>query len=151
MAELDPYRVLIRPVGPLTSEKVYNLSQQMPPGDLEALRATITERRAALRADIEKDETLTKEEKRLKLKKDLRKAQHQSRAARREFNQNQNKIVFMVRIDATKPEIKRAVEAIYKVKVVQVNTLHTKRGKRAIVKLSPKDPAQEIYGRLGQM
>ena len=58
---------------------------------------------------------------------------------------------FKVSSNANKTEIKRAVESIYKVSVIGVNTLYTKKGKRAIVKLSDKDSAQEIYGRLGQM
>ena len=47
-----------------------------------------------------------------------------------------NKVVFRVRKDATKPQIKEAVERLYDVKVVTVNTLVTKgkvkmfRGKR---------------------
>jgi large subunit ribosomal protein L23 len=38
----------------------------------------------------------------------------------------QNKVVFKVAIDATKPEIKDAVEALFKVKVEAVNTLRVK-------------------------
>ncbi len=47
-----------------------------------------------------------------------------------------NKVVFRVRSDATKPQIKEAVERLFDVKVVGVNTLVTKgkvkffRGKR---------------------
>ena len=47
-----------------------------------------------------------------------------------------NKVVFRVRKDATKPQIKEAVERLFDVKVVSVNTLLTKgkvkmfRGKR---------------------
>jgi large subunit ribosomal protein L23 len=47
-----------------------------------------------------------------------------------------NKVVFRVRKDATKPQIKEAVERLFDVKVVSVNTLVTKgkvkmfRGKR---------------------
>jgi large subunit ribosomal protein L23 len=47
-----------------------------------------------------------------------------------------NQVVFRVARDATKPEIKRAVEALFKVKVKSVNTIKTKgklkawRGKR---------------------
>ena len=47
-----------------------------------------------------------------------------------------NKVVFRVRKDATKPQIKEAVERLFDVKVVAVNTLVTKgkvkmfRGKR---------------------
>ena len=37
-----------------------------------------------------------------------------------------NQVTFKVRIDATKPEIKAAVEEIFKVKVKQVNTLRVK-------------------------
>jgi len=66
-------------------------------------------------------------------------------------NANQNKVVFDVRPTASKPEIKRAIEQVYDVKVVRVNTLHTKRGKRAIIKLSEADNAEDIYTRLGQM
>ena len=48
----------------------------------------------------------------------------------------QNKVVFRVRPDATKPQIKEAVERLFDVKVKSVNTLVTKgkvkmfRGKR---------------------
>ncbi|HEX5931611.1 MAG TPA: 50S ribosomal protein L23 [Methyloceanibacter sp.] len=39
-----------------------------------------------------------------------------------------NQVVFKVRRDATKPEIKAAVETLFKVKVLSVNTL-TRKGK----------------------
>ena len=42
-----------------------------------------------------------------------------------------NKVVFRVRPDATKPQIKEAVEKLFEVKVVSVNTLVTK-GKRKV-------------------
>jgi large subunit ribosomal protein L23 len=54
-----------------------------------------------------------------------------------------NKVVFRVRKDATKPQIKEAVERLFDVKVVAVNTLLTKgkvkmfrgtRGQRSDVK-----------------
>ncbi len=38
----------------------------------------------------------------------------------------QNKVVFKVPLTATKPEIKVAVEALFKVKVMAVNTVTTK-------------------------
>ena len=47
-----------------------------------------------------------------------------------------NQVVFRVARDATKPEIKKAVETLFKVKVKAVNTINTKgklkawRGKR---------------------
>jgi large subunit ribosomal protein L23 len=55
----------------------------------------------------------------------------------------QNKVVFRVRSDATKPQIKEAVEKLFDVKVKSVNTLVTKgkvklfrgvRGQRSDVK-----------------
>ena len=55
----------------------------------------------------------------------------------------QNKVVFRVRPDATKPQIKEAVERLFDVKVTAVNTLVTKgkvkmfrgrRGQRSDVK-----------------
>ena len=55
----------------------------------------------------------------------------------------QNKVVFRVRHDATKPQIKEAVEKLFDVKVKSVNTLVTKgkvkmfrgtRGQRSDVK-----------------
>jgi len=55
----------------------------------------------------------------------------------------QNKVVFKVRPDATKPQIKEAVERLFDVKVKSVNTLVTKgkvkmfrgtRGQRSDVK-----------------
>lgn len=42
-----------------------------------------------------------------------------------------NQVVFKVRRDATKPEIKAAVEELFKVKVLSVNTL-TRKGKTKI-------------------
>ncbi len=42
-----------------------------------------------------------------------------------------NQVVFKVRRDATKPEIKAAVEQLFKVKVVSVNTL-TRKGKNKV-------------------
>ena len=38
----------------------------------------------------------------------------------------QNQVVFRVRGDATKPEIKKAVEGLFNVKVTAVNTLNVK-------------------------
>jgi large subunit ribosomal protein L23 len=42
------------------------------------------------------------------------------------FVNEMNQIVFRVAIDASKPEIKAAVEGLYKVKVAAVNTVLTK-------------------------
>ncbi|OUM95054.1 MAG: 50S ribosomal protein L23 [Thermobacillus sp. ZCTH02-B1] len=67
--------------------------------------------------------------------------------------------VFEVDIKATKPEIKRAVEQIFKVKVVKVNTMrvpakpkrygryegYTSEWKKAIVQLSPDSKELEFF------
>ncbi len=42
------------------------------------------------------------------------------------MNQEENKVTFIVSMDATKPEIKAAVEGIFNVKVKAVNTIKTK-------------------------
>lgn len=42
-----------------------------------------------------------------------------------------NQVVFKVRLDATKPQIKTAVETLFGVKVVAVNTL-TRKGKTKV-------------------
>lgn len=63
--------------------------------------------------------------------------------------EKENKLVFIVRRDANKMEIKQAVEKIFGVKVESVNTMITRYGKKAIVKLSKEHSAQEIGMRLG--
>jgi len=61
-----------------------------------------------------------------------------------------NTLTFIVRRDATKPEIKHAVEKLYDVKVVKVNTLITSKGeKKAYVKLAPEYKATDIASRIG--
>ncbi len=42
------------------------------------------------------------------------------------MNQDESKLTFVVPLDASKPEIKLAIETIYKVDVVKVNTILTK-------------------------
>jgi large subunit ribosomal protein L23 len=64
--------------------------------------------------------------------------------------EEQNVLTFIVRKDATKHHIKRAVEELFGVKVVKVRTLVTPRGeKKAYVKLAPEYNASEIATRLG--
>jgi large subunit ribosomal protein L23 len=61
-----------------------------------------------------------------------------------------NKLQFIVDIDATKPEITEAVESRYDVSVAKLNTQITARGrKKAVVSLSADDDAQEIASRIG--
>lgn len=47
-----------------------------------------------------------------------------------------NKVVFKVRLDATKIEIKNAVEKLFEVKVTRVNTL-TRKGKNKVFRGRP--------------
>jgi large subunit ribosomal protein L23 len=63
-----------------------------------------------------------------------------------------NKLIFVVDIKTTKTEIKTAVEEIFKVKVLKVNTAITSEGKKkAYVKLSPETPAIDIATQMGIM
>ena len=62
----------------------------------------------------------------------------------------QNKLQFIVDIDATKPEIRDAVEERYDVAVDNVNTQITMKGnKKATVTLGEDDDAQEVASRIG--
>ncbi len=63
----------------------------------------------------------------------------------------ENKLVFVVDIRAGKPDIKKAVEELFKAKVVSVNTLITRGQKRAYVRFSPETPAIDIATNLGLM
>lgn len=64
--------------------------------------------------------------------------------------EDQNKLVFIVDRRANKNQIKQAVEQLYKVKVMQINTLITPRGdKKALVKLHPNNSAADLAIKLG--
>ncbi|NJE61636.1 50S ribosomal protein L23 [Thermococcus sp. 21S7] len=64
--------------------------------------------------------------------------------------ENENKLTFIVDKRATKADIKRAVEAMFEVKVEKVNTLITMKGeKKAYVKLKPEYSASEVAARIG--
>jgi large subunit ribosomal protein L23 len=61
-----------------------------------------------------------------------------------------NTLTFIVRRDANKHDIKRAVERLYGVKVEKVNTLITPKGeKKAYVKLSKEYKAPDVAAKLG--
>ncbi|MDR5673287.1 Ribosomal protein L23 [Halalkaliarchaeum sp. AArc-CO] len=62
----------------------------------------------------------------------------------------ENKLQFVVDIDAAKPEIRDAIEAQFEVRIVDVNTQITPQGrKKATVTLSEDDDATEIASRIG--
>jgi len=62
----------------------------------------------------------------------------------------ENKLQFLVDIDATKEQIRNEIERLYDVTVIDVRTMMTTKGrKKAIVTLSPEDSAEEVASRLG--
>jgi len=60
-----------------------------------------------------------------------------------------NRIEFVVRREATKPQIKEAFEKQFEVKVARVWTFIREDGKHAIIKLRPEYSAEEIGMRIG--
>jgi large subunit ribosomal protein L23 len=62
----------------------------------------------------------------------------------------QNKLQFVVALDATKPEIAEAIEEQFDVTIEDVTTMVTAQGtKKATVRLSEGDDAQEVASRIG--
>ena len=68
---------------------------------------------------------------------------------REDLTINSNKLVFIVYPRANKKDIKWAVEKLFNVKVVSVNTMHSLRGKKAIVRLAKGFSAEEVGSRVG--
>ncbi|MEM2299826.1 MAG: 50S ribosomal protein L23 [Candidatus Hadarchaeales archaeon] len=63
--------------------------------------------------------------------------------------ESENKLVFVVADDANKIDVKRAVEALYQVKVVKVNILRSPKGEKlAYVKLAPEYSAIDLATKL---
>ena len=69
----------------------------------------------------------------------------------RTFDQiaRENKLCFMVDNSATKTQIANAIQALYEVKVRDVNTLRSIGGKKAFVRLVPDDSATDLATKLG--
>ena len=65
------------------------------------------------------------------------------------FMENQNALMFVVRDDSTKEQVKRAFEKLFEVKVEEVNIRNTRSGKQAIIKLTKDFKAEEIGMRIG--
>ena len=64
----------------------------------------------------------------------------------------ENKLIFVVNKKATKSDIKKAVESMFKVKVTNVNTyISNKDVKKAYVKLAFDTPAIDIATQMGLM
>ena len=67
-----------------------------------------------------------------------------------EIVEKENRLTFIVNRSATKGQIREAIETLYEVKVLKVNTLITPSGKKkAIVKLSPEYNAADLAVKLG--
>jgi len=69
----------------------------------------------------------------------------------RTFDQiaRENKICFMVDDKASKTQIANAIEALYEVKVRDVNTLRSITGKKAFVRFAPEESATDLATKLG--
>ena len=65
------------------------------------------------------------------------------------YRENNNRIEFIVRREATKKEIREAVEQMFDVKVAKVNTRITITGKHASVRLADGYAAEEAALKLG--
>ena len=65
---------------------------------------------------------------------------------------SENKLVFIVDMKATKPEIKKELETLLQVKVKKVNTLIDRTGnKKAYVRFAPPTRAIDVATKLGLM
>ena len=66
--------------------------------------------------------------------------------------ESENKLIFVVHLKASKKDIKEAVESLFNVKVLRVNTMVSPDGlKKAYIKLSSENPAIDIATQLGLM
>lgn len=66
--------------------------------------------------------------------------------------ESENKLVFIVANDASKADIKRAVEVLFEVRVDNVKVEITPDGrKRAYVRLAPEFTADELAAKLGMI
>ena len=65
--------------------------------------------------------------------------------------ESQNKLIFVVDINADKKMIKNAIEEMFKAKVESVRTYVQNGEKRAYVKFSDENPAIDIATQLGLM
>lgn len=64
--------------------------------------------------------------------------------------ESENKLIFIVDRQSNKQEIKAAVEEMFKVKVLKVNTTILPNGKKkAYISLSPETPARDVATQLG--
>ena len=65
------------------------------------------------------------------------------------WRENNNRLEFIVRRTASKPEIKAAIEMLLEVRIAKINTKVTKIGKHASVRLAEGYDAEEAALKLG--
>ena len=65
--------------------------------------------------------------------------------------ESQNKLIFIVDIDADKNIIKKAIEIMFKAKVDSVRTYISRGEKHAYIKFADESPAIDIATQLGLM
>ena len=66
--------------------------------------------------------------------------------------ESENKLTLIVSLKSSKPQIKKAVEDLFNVKVENVTTMISPQGlKKAYVRLSPETPAIDVATQLGLM
>ena len=67
------------------------------------------------------------------------------------FNQieRENKLAFMVSVDATKRQIVKAIKVLYEAEALRVNTAITIQGKKAFVTFTAAEGARDLATRLG--
>ena len=62
-----------------------------------------------------------------------------------------NTLVFEVDRRKSKPEIKKEIEEMFKVKIDSINSLITKNKKHVYLKLNKKNPAIDVATKLGMI
>lgn len=66
--------------------------------------------------------------------------------------ESENKLTFIVSLKSTKKEIEKAIESMFKVKVIKINTMISNKGiKKAYITLSAETPAIDVATQLGLM
>ncbi len=65
--------------------------------------------------------------------------------------ESENKLIFAVANKSTKPQIKEAIQVMFKVKVVAVNTFIRGNQKLAYIQFSKETPAIDVATNLGLM
>ena len=63
----------------------------------------------------------------------------------------ESKICFIVDRSASKPQIKEAIETLYKAKAINVNTARTIYGKKAFVQFDNTEKARDLATKIGML